>query len=97
VTSPISLDYIVTECGISAVQGDSTAHSRPPPADGTNVLNDSSKSDPKSSTALVDGDEFDQLWEQEEYRNLDWDALELSLSQNVAEAQAVSNSSADVL
>ena len=34
-------------------------------------------------TILQDGDEFDQLWEQEEYQNIDWDALEMTLSQNV--------------
>ncbi len=34
------------------------------------------------STILQDGDEFDQLWEQEEYQNIDWDALEVTLSQN---------------
>jgi len=65
------------------MQWDSATPSKQPPADGTSVLDGRDKFDPKSSTALVDGDEFDQLWEQEEYRNLDWDALELSLSQNV--------------
>lgn len=89
VTSPISLDYVVTECGVSVVQENSVVQttyphcSRQPTAEDTNVPNDNSKSDSKSSTVLVDGDEFDQLWDQEEYRNLDWDALELSLSQKV--------------
>jgi DNA repair protein RAD57 len=86
VTSPITLDYIVTECGVSVVQGDivETSHvqSRQATADNPVAASNSSESVAEKSAALVDGDEFDQLWEQEEYRDLDWDALELSLSQN---------------
>lgn len=84
VASPISLDYIVTECGISVVEDTNVQSSHiQSSADDFNVSTNSSKSDSKSGVKLVDGDEFDQLWDQEEYRNLDWDALEMTLSQNV--------------
>ena len=91
VAPPFALDYIVTECGISIVQGDSivyTQHacSSHPAVDNANVPDGNGTSD--SKTGAVDGDEFD--WEQEEYQNLDWDALELCLTQNVPKS-AVDN------
>ena len=77
----------MTECGVSVVQENSIVQTAHPHCSGQSTAedtdNDNSKSGSKSSVVLVDGDEFDQLWDQEEYRNLDWDALELSLSQKV--------------
>ena len=89
VTSPTSLDYIVTERGISVIQGDVPQTTR---VKNTGIVghipNDTvhcatSTNTETKPTILQDGDEFDQLWEQEEYQNIDWDALEMTLSQNV--------------
>ncbi len=90
VTSPISLDYIVTECGISVIQEDVPQTTRIKDTGlvdqvaniPNNPVHNAMSNSETKSTILQDGDEFDQLWEQEEYQNIDWDALEVTLSQN---------------
>ena len=89
VTPPTSLDYIVTERGLSVLQEDVPQITR---VKNTGIVanipndpahNPMSTNTETKPTILQEGDEFDQLWEQEEYQNIDWDALEVTLSQNV--------------
>lgn len=104
VSSPIALDYIVTESGISILQ---EAGVNPPSKAGITsapspgviatsnpaVDEDPGASAPESTEALPNsrtkqanhlaaGDEFDDLLTQDDsYDNVDWDTLELNLSQ----------------
>jgi len=98
VSSPTSLDYIVTESGVSIVQTDVVSqHSgvknkridkqSDPCVSGDNVecftpLEVKTNSGAPKTTSYED-DEFDQLWEQEFQDNFDWDALEQTLSQKI--------------
>jgi hypothetical protein len=99
VSSPTSLDYIVTESGISIIQTDvASQHSvvknkrideQPDPCvSGDNVEclalpEVKTNSGASKTTNHEDGDEFDQFWEQEFQDNFDWDALEQTLSQKI--------------
>ncbi|KAJ3515559.1 hypothetical protein NLJ89_g1682 [Agrocybe chaxingu] len=89
VTSPMSLDYVVTEAGISALENsvvcatsanDGQGVSAPPPSTGEVVTPRPTEQVP----TRTDGDEFEHLWaEGDSYENFDWDALEENLSQAV--------------
>ncbi|KIM48883.1 hypothetical protein M413DRAFT_89112 [Hebeloma cylindrosporum] len=105
VTSPISLEYIVTEKGICLLGDEEqapwtadrvdnehtmqveeiSAIEQPPPEPDTNVplTSEGTTASIKQLHLGLEGDEFENsLWSTaESYENLDWDALEASLTQ----------------
>jgi len=86
VTLPVSLDYIVTERGITALTGDKSEHEGRDISGRTDphILSMPPASSPAvaSSTALEQEMTDDQLWATEDtLEDLDWDALEQTLSQ----------------
>ncbi|CAA7269348.1 unnamed protein product [Cyclocybe aegerita] len=87
VSSPMSLDYVVTEAGISAL-GNSVVYatssnndegvSALPPSTGDVVAPRSTEQ--AQVPTRTHGDEFEHLWaEGDSYENFDWDALEENL------------------
>jgi len=92
VSAPASLDFIVSECGISVLQ-DNTHTALI--SDQTSLLKHASDHYLKSPSAaqLVVAneavaaaeveDEYDKLWTEDTYNDFDWDALEQVLTQTV--------------
>lgn len=87
VSSPSSMDYIVTESGLSVLASQQTVmkskglNKQPESCDNADLLDLPKPNSDVTTLHYDDDDKLYQLWEQEFQDNFDWDALELTLSQ----------------
>jgi hypothetical protein len=98
VSAPTSLDFTVSECGISVLQdnthttliSDQTSTSKQGPDDQRPIgpsaeiqLETTSAAQLTNEAVAEAEDEYDKLWTEDTYNDFDWDALEQVLTQTV--------------
>ena len=98
VSAPASLDFIVSECGISVLQDgthttdQTSSTAKQGPDDQRPIRPTAAEMQPETAqlaahltneVVVAVEDEYDKLWTEDTYNDFDWDALEQVLSQTV--------------